>query len=243
VMWGSSRRSRVLGGLALALALVATPAAAEVGSNTRDNGAAVTRPLVTNVAERGERAQSSPPTEPPPVCFERRVFVLGDSLMLGSVKVGHLDELLTAGDYLARIDARQSRFADGGATRLRREANDGRLEPLVLVALGTNDATAGFTTAWFAEYIDAAMTAVGPARTVLWLNLQVGDERLTERFNNVLAYKAVQYPNLFVLDWAATPNRQFLADDGIHDDHRGYVNRAAFIKDRLDYFTCRRPPF
>lgn len=234
------RRSRAPMAATIATLLVATPVTAEYGFDVLGHRADSPRPAVLNLAERGMRLQSTVPLGPPAICYERHVFVIGDSLTVGAIKFADLDAVLAAGDYVARIDARQSRFSDGGADQLQIEADAGTLEPVVVVALGTNDATARFTTAWFAEHIDATMAAVGPWRTVLWMNLQLGDTSLSDRFNAVLAFKSAQYPNLFVLDWASTPSHDELAGDGIHLGPRGYVQRVAFLKDQLDRFTCRR---
>lgn len=234
---------RAVAAAVAAAVLATTPVLAEYGFDLGSDTVGDAPAAASNLAARGDRVQTAPTTPPPAICFERRAFVIGDSLTVGALEFGGLDDVLDAAGYTARIDARQARFADGGANRLAIEAAAGRLEPLVVVGLGTNDAAAGFTMAWFADNIDKAMAAVGRSRTVLWINLQIGDLARQARFNDVLTFKSAQHPNLLVLDWASQPTRQYLEGDGIHLEPAGYRLRTAFMRDRMDWATCRRLPY
>lgn len=183
---------------------------------------------------------------PPFPCGEQRVFIVGDSLTVGADYFGQLGSLLTNAGYLPRINAIESRFTSAGATILRDEALAGRLEQVVMVALGTNDAAAGYSAASFAGNVDKVMTAVGPGRIVLWVNLQLKStttrpylDAATINFNAVLTTKASEYSNLRIADWEATPNRIYLSSDGIHYSTTGYKNRAVFSRERMDSLTCR----
>lgn len=239
----ATARHRVVAVVAAALTFAATPVVAEYGFDLRSSGTGDEPASASNLAARGDRLQTGTTTPPPSICQQRKAFLIGDSLTVGSIEFGDLDDILLAAGYLVRIDARQSRFTDGGANRLRDESASGALEQLVVVALGTNDAAAGFTTKWFSDNIDRAMAAVGPRRTVLWVNLQLGDLTRQTRFNDVLKLKSFQYPNLLVLDWASQPTRSYLTSDGIHLSPTGYRIRAAYTKDRIDWVTCRRLPY
>ena len=225
------------------MVLAATPVVAEHGFDVGGESIGDVPAIASNLAARGERVQTLSTTPPPAICQERRAYVIGDSLTVGALDFGGLEDVLAAAGYAARIDARQARFADGGANRLAIEAAEGRLEPLVVVGLGTNDAAAGFTAKWFGDNIDKAMAAVGRTRTVLWINLQLGNLTTQARFNDVLTFKSAQYPNLLVLDWASQPTRQYLEGDGIHYEPAGYRLRTAFTRDRMDWVTCRRLPY
>lgn len=193
-------------------------------------------------AVRGQRIQVGPTTPPPPICGENDVFVVGDSLTVGADYFGDLTDLMTAAGYTATVDGAVARFSSGGVSVLDARRTAGLLEPLVVVALGTNDAAAGYTTSWFAGNVDRIMATVGPSRVVVWMNLQMTDMATADRFNGMLYLKSLQYRNLLIADWASTPNRQYLAGDGLHYNTTGYKNRAAYTVDRADWATCRRPP-
>lgn len=194
------------------------------------------------LAVRGQRFQVGPTTPPPPICGEDDVFVVGDSLTVGADYFGDLTDLMTAAGYRATVDGSVARFSSGGVTVLGSRVAAGLLEPLVVVALGTNDAAAGYTTSWFAGNVDRIMSVVGPSRVVVWMNLQMADMATADRFNAILFLKSLQYRNLLIGDWAATPNSQYLTGDGLHYNTTGYKNRAAYTVDRTDWATCRRPP-
>lgn len=193
-----------------------------------------------------DAAQAAVRIRPPFPCGEQRVFIVGDSLTFGADYFGKLGSLLTGAGYLPRINAIEGRFTSAGATILRDEALAGRLERVVMVALGTNDAAAGYSTTSFAGNVDKVMAAVGASRIVLWVNLQMKStttrpylDAATVNFNAILTTKSAQYPNLRIADWEATPNRIYLSSDGIHYSSTGYRNRATFTRERLDSLTCR----
>lgn len=193
-------------------------------------------------AVRGERLQVGPTTPPPPICGETDVFVVGDSLTVGADYFGGLADLMDAAGYTATIDGSVARFSSGGVSVVAGRLAAGELEPLVMVALGTNDASAGYTTSWFAGNVDKLMAAVGPDRVVVWMNLQMADMVTADRFNAMLYLKSLQHRNLLIADWAATPNSQYLTNDGLHYNPTGYKNRAAYTVNRADWVTCRQTP-
>mgnify|MGYP003344080106 CR=1 FL=1 len=86
--------------------------------------------------------------------------------------------------------------------------------------------------------------------TSIWFAQQSGREiRLVDYYEasgvgldhyvQVLRDKALEWPNLVVLDWNSTPNRTNLGGDQMHYNTTGYRNRAAFIVEGLVAISCR----
>jgi hypothetical protein len=171
------------------------------------------------------------------------VYVIGDSLTAGAAFPGELQQFLARAGFRARVDAETSRFIKAGVQILdfRARVRQQPLEPIVMVALGTNDAHAGFTTPALASLVDQLMTAVGPDRLVVWLNTQFIPAFRSDGFNLVLRWKAAQYPNLVIADWAATDHTRYLTPGGIHYTNDGYRVRAAFMLAQLEAVTRCTP--
>ena len=176
-------------------------------------------------------------------CGASKVYVIGDSLTKGADFPGGLEQLLTNAGYEARVDAEISRFIKAGVQILDLQAHlrRSRLEPVIMVALGTNDAHAGFTAKALGSLVDQLMTAVGPNRLVVWTTTQFLPEFRSEAFNWVLRAKAVQYPDLLIADWDATDHTGFLAPDGIHYSNDGYRVRAIFTLQQIEAVTRCTP--
>jgi lysophospholipase L1-like esterase len=172
-------------------------------------------------------------------CGVRDVDMVGDSLTVGTIVFGRLLSAFDSAGYTLWTDAKVGRFVATGRQILGAEAQAGRLAPIVVVALGTNDAAAGYSLSAFTREVDAVMGAVGPARTVVWVNLYLPAQDLHVGHNQVLEAKAVEYPNLVVADWAATGNDAHLERDQIHLNATGYRNRTAFVLAAVDQVSCR----
>lgn len=200
----------------------------------RDRAPASTmNPTAPSTSEPRVSSHGPEPTVPSFDCGRSRVFVVGDSLTRGAVRPGQFEALMSYVGYTARVDAMTSRFIRTGVQILRDEAAAGRLEPVVMVALGTNDAHAAFSNAKVSSLVDQVMDAVGPERVVLWVNVQLEPSERADHFNARLLAKSMQYTNLIVLDWASTPNTQYLAKDGVHYSPTGYRHRAFFMAEHL----------
>jgi lysophospholipase L1-like esterase len=172
-------------------------------------------------------------------CDESKVYVIGDSLTKGADFPGGLEQLLAGAGYTARVDAEVSRFIKAGVQILDFQAHrrHDKLEPVVMVALGTNDAHAGFTTTALALLVDQLMTAVGPHRLVIWVTTQFLPDYRSDAFNQVLRLEAARHTNLLIADWAATDRSQYLAGDGVHYSNEGYRVRALFMLEQLRAVT------
>jgi lysophospholipase L1-like esterase len=233
---GSRRAAVVAATLAVGVVLTVAVTVTAVGAVT---GRAPQQASSDQLAVRGERLQVGPTTPPPPFCGATEVLIVGDSLTVGADYFGDLADLMDAAGYTATIDGSVARFSNGGASVVSQRLADGYLEPVIMVALGTNDASAKYTTSWFAGNVDKLMAVVGTSRVVVWTNLQMTDMVTADRFNAILYLKSLQYRNLLIADWAATPNSQYLTGDGIHYGPTGYKNRAAYTVDRANWATCR----
>jgi lysophospholipase L1-like esterase len=152
--------------------------------------------------------------------------------------------LLAYAGYHAQVDAEISRFIKAGVQILDLHAHrhHDTLEPVVMVALGTNDAHAGFTANAEAALIDQLMTAVGPHRLVIWTTTQFLPTFRSDQFNRVLRQRAAHYPNLLIANWDATDHTKFLTPEGVHYTNDGYRARAAFTLQALEAVTrCANP--
>jgi hypothetical protein len=176
-------------------------------------------------------------------CGESSVYVIGDSLTVGAAFPGGLEQLLARAGYRARVDGEISRFIKAGVQILDFRAHLRRqpLEPVVMVALGTNDAHARFTSEALASLVEQLMTAVGPDRLVVWVNTQFLPAFRSDEFNRVLRWKAAQHPNLVIADWDATDHTRYLTASGVHYTNDGYRTRALFMLDQLEAVTRCTP--
>lgn len=185
------------------------------------------------VAVRGSRVQVVPPG-----CVTREVFVVGDSLTVGAAAFGGLLTRATEVGFVALVDARVARFTVVGAQTLGSRAATGQLEPLVMVALGTNDVFNAVNGPRLDALIDQTMRAIGPARTVVWVNLRLRAGWRSDAFNAALARAAARYGNLIIANWHAHPSSTAFASDGVHLTIAGYRARAEFMIDALVRLPC-----
>ena len=110
-----------------------------------------------------------------------------------------------------------------GVERLR--ALDGKLAPVVVVSLGTNDADGSETE--FRELVDEAIEIVGPDRCLLWATI-VRDGAGRTGFDLVLQEARSAHPNVRLVDWArmVAEDDSLLAADLVHGTPDGYRKRA-----------------
>lgn len=155
------------------------------------------------------------------LAMSRRVFVVGDSLTVGSASAirTNLRRRVASVD----IDAAISRFTATGVGILhtRRAAR----AQIWVVALGTNDsADAGRMRSFVHQVMRLARW-----RKVLWVNVvRPGGY---ERVNQALAAQQRRYRGLSVLDWYGIIRRHrgWLTGDGVHLTSSGYQARGAMI--------------
>ena len=178
------------------------------------------------------------PDDPRP---DARVFVLGDSLTLGTLIYGSPSHLVNAArdDGLAltpRPNARVGRRVGEGLAILSHVG----AHRTVLIALGTNDLSA--TSAQAASWIRTARRLAGPTATIFWVNLRLtgAQFRFQTRVNAGLlagvrrdrtAQELVGATGrAYVLDWSRYAQLHRIANgrDGIHYSPLNYAKRADF---------------
>lgn len=217
-------RRTALGGLAALLAVAAASCSSgSVGDDSESIG-------TTTLADPDRPASFAR--------GETEVFVVGDSLMLGALIDGKVLDLLNFAGYTARVDAVLGRQVHEGTEVLASEAAAGRLEPVVMVALGTNNLVYDRPPKRSAKDVDDLMTTIGPDRWAIWVDLIVPAFTPQDvEFNAMVRAKVEQWPNLTVVDWVSACDPAWILDDGIHLTAEGYVARAAFCLDTLDAIT------
>ena len=169
------------------------------------------------------------------------VLVIGDSLTVSTVKVGRLSSRLCDAGFQSTL-LPENGLATWRATEMLRDAvSRGDVGPVVVAALGTNDAKFAVSSDLFSRQVDAFVSAAR-GRTVLWINLRTRVfSSDSARLNRVLASKARSNQQVVVLDWASNPFSSALVSDGIHLTPRASVARAKFMTDKVAAWSETEP--
>jgi hypothetical protein len=249
------RRARPVLALAVAIAAVglgacassAVDAGAPAGSVPPTSEAATTATAAPGTtAPAPTTTTSMPPPLPapsPPIASpgDNKVFVLGDSVILGAKT--QIPAALTG--WKVTFDAKESRFITQGIDVLKAHKSDddkaraqaraeleqaykdaGKPAPppepapslvdvlgrVVVVSLCTNYQAGG----GFGNQIDSYMTYLKGVDRVVWVTCGEWSPGQTEA-NAAVRAAAGRYPNLVIADWAAfSPTPGYTYDDGIH---------------------------
>lgn len=185
------------------------------------------------VDEKGDGCEA--PVWPAAAPDARRVLVIGDSLVRNSRNM--LETELAAAGWTPTVRCWGAMGTDWGVQQVERARELDQLPDTVVVSLGTNDV-------WWLHVpmetaIDQMMAALGPNRTVYWVNVwwdpaAYDDLPEPEPVNDILMAKAQEYPNLIVVD-IASPLAAALASgeagwvDGVHVDDGGSWVRTETI--------------
>ncbi len=147
------------------------------------------------------------------------VTLVGDSLNVG------VDPYLREALPGWRVEAhdRVGRMTSEGVEELR--ALEGRLAPVVVVSLGTNDPDG--SEAGFSALVDEVVEVVGPDRCLLWATI-VRDGAARTRFNAGLEAARAANPNVRLIEWASmvAKDESLLETDLVHGTPKGYALRA-----------------
>ena len=147
------------------------------------------------------------------------VTLVGDSLNVGIEP--YLRESLPGW----QIDAhdRVGRTTSEGVDQLRQL--DGKLAPVVVVSLGTNDADGSETE--FRKLVAEAIEIVAPDRCLLWATI-VRDGISRTGFDLVLHDARSAQPNVRLVEWGrmVAEDGSLLAADLVHGTPEGYRQRA-----------------
>jgi lysophospholipase L1-like esterase len=161
---------------------------------------------------------------------DRRLFVLGDSVMVGAqgaVVAGLPDWQVTV-----QADVGLSLLGAASIVRERRE----EIGEVAVIALGANDGT---DPAAFAQRIDGMMDALAGVPRVLWID-QATFETGRSALNDVLVAAAVRHPSIEVVDWASevAAHPEYVAPDGLHLSASGQQAMTQTIAGRLSAWVA-----
>ena len=155
----------------------------------------------------------------------RTLYIDGDSLSVGTG--WYLSTFLPG--WTMRGTVAVSRHASQGAWDVEQRAQEGLLERVVVVDLGTNDDPSAVST--FKGYVQGVVRAAGPSRCVIWstINRPPYNGISYDGYNAVLLSLDKRYRNLHVFDWArlAHAHPEWFGPDGVHPTNAGYHARAS----------------
>jgi lysophospholipase L1-like esterase len=179
-------------------------------------------------------AAASPARAQVPTGVDPRLFVIGDSVLLGAQNAIVARE---AG-WQVTVYAQEALSTLGAASVV--TAHKAAIGDLVVVALGNNDAGNPTT---FGHRIDGVMQAIGPVRRVVWINLRQFAS-WTPAMNQQLTAATARWPNLVVADWSAraTPNPGLVYADGLHLTPAGQAAMAELIAEQVTAFGQQVSP-
>jgi hypothetical protein len=180
--------------------------------------------LVAGVTPTPARAQV-------PAGVDPRLFVIGDSVLLGAQDA-----------IVARMTGWQVNvYAQEGLSTLAAPRIINASRPLigevVVVALGNNDAGNPVT---FGQRVDGVMQAIGPARRVIWVNLR-SFASFSPAFDQQLTAAATRWPTLDIADWSTTgADPSLVYRDGLHLTPPGRTVMAQLIATHVSAYVQQR---
>lgn len=184
--------------------VAATSVAPNVESSSPPDPAYYGEPSIDDewpIDEKGDGCTA--PVWPAAALDAPRVLIIGDSLIRNARDLLEAD--LTEAGWVPTVRCWGAKGTDWGAGQVQRASELGQLPDTVVVSLGTNDIW------WLGIPMDVAvdqmMAALGPDRTVYWVNLwhdpsAYDDLPKPGPANEVLSQKAQQYAHLYVVDFA-----------------------------------------
>ena len=166
----------------------------------------------------------------------RRVLLIGDSLTRES-RVETAKRLRASG-WTPTFRCWGSRRLDWGIAQVRRARELGQLPGVVVVALGTNDAS-WEPLATTQARVRTLMSILGPKRQVLWVNLDVDYSSYSASralwINEMIQREAAKRDNLTVVPWRRIARAERAGRyDGIHYGSSGYRLRAKVVAEAVD---------
>jgi hypothetical protein len=201
--------------------------------------AAVARPKPTPVSTN----LALPPTTLPapttttlPAAVDPRVFIIGDSVILGA-RDAIAFRLAVHGWSDVQFSAESFHTFNAGPVIDAAQAM-GQIGDVVIVALGSND---GIDPNEFHAWIDGLMQHLQSVRRVYWVNLRQFRDWVTAANAEIDAAKA-RYPNLRIIDWwaRATFDPGLVVDDGLHLSEFGQAAMGDLITSTLEAYRAER---
>jgi hypothetical protein len=171
------------------------------------------------------RAQVPPEVDP-------RLFVIGDSVLLGAREA-----------IAARMTGWSLNvYAQEGLSTLAAPsiiaASRTEIGEVAVAALGNNDAGNPVT---FAQRVDGVMQAFGPIRRVIWVNLR-SFASWTPALDQQLTAATARWPNLVVADWntRSATDPTLVYGDGLHLTPGGQAAMADLIAGDVSAYVQQR---
>jgi lysophospholipase L1-like esterase len=161
-----------------------------------------------------------------------RISVFGDSVLLGASE--EISAALAGNDVT--VDARENVSLLGALGTL--DAARPGIGDVVVLDLGYND---GADPGVWRDRVDRALAILAGVPKVIWLSQAVfADGRAA--MNAELAAAVSRFPNLEVVDWAATvaARPDLVYGDGIHLTPAGQQAMADMVRARVDAFVAAR---
>lgn len=158
---------------------------------------------------------------------ERRVVVIGDSVILGAQST--ITSSFSAKGWAVTFDAAVNRSTSAGLAAI--ESHRAELTDSLVVNLGANDAG---DTASFRRKVKAILDATAQVPHVYWVTIREVRDYYGAA-NQVVRELAAGRPNVTVVDWhAATQGATDLtASDGLHLNGAGAVRMAQVVTDAV----------
>jgi lysophospholipase L1-like esterase len=156
----------------------------------------------------------------------RAVFMLGDSVMLGSKAA--VEKELTGWDLTFDAAVNRSTLAGGQIIAARRA----EIHDIIVIQLGTND---GGNPTTYSSRVDGVMKQLEGVPYVVWLTIHEA-RPYYKSDNDVLRQKATQYPNMRIADWNAVANATpgGMVADGLHLNATGAAAMAKLVHSTIE---------
>jgi len=221
------RRVYLGGRFEVPVAVDASPVAARlIGAGPENSNAELTPgrvpDLVIGPGSRRERWLALPESKPAS-SGTPSVFLLGDSIMVGSERI--VRSALVG--WSPTFDAVVGRSTAGGVAVAARRGP--RLADAAVVELGTNDRTPQT----FARRADQLLGLVGRTPLVIWVTVH-GPHPLVPDVNGEIRAVASRFPNTAIADWDSAVPADGLHGDGIHPNRIGKVAMARLLEPLLN---------
>jgi len=181
---------------------------------------------------------STTTTSTTPPALDPRVFIVGDSVMLGAQQaIGF--RLGVTGWLVAQHEAESLHTWEVPAI-IAGARNAGGVAEVVVVEMGAND---GSDPAQFAGWIDGVMASAQDVDRVYWVNMRQF-RTWVPAANAEINAAAGRWANMRVVDWGARSQNEpgFVGDDGLHLTDAGKAALADLVAQDLDAYRAERTP-
>jgi hypothetical protein len=175
---------------------------------------------------------TSPAGGQTPGPVDPRLFVIGDSVLLGA----HDALVARLPGWTVTVYAQEGLSTLGAPSII--AANRPNIGEVAVVALGNNDQGNPVT---FGQRIDGVMQALTSTRRVIWVNLRPFASGIPA-MNAQLQAATTRWPNLEIADWnaRAAPDPSLVYGDGLHLTPAGAAAMAELVATHLGAYVQQR---